>query len=198
MTFVVTTQYRQVAAIINTLNADRFPLLLTSLIQKLHNKNTRLFSEEEEEKLSNMFGLNSKDIKEVLECLSYTFEQSAFTSTSPEDLYNILLSGGFDEVHATAVSGTWAAEASAYVSKLKEQKIGYQALKSVDYQVNMVMHESDLSRQQDPVGIFEFKIGDPVNTKGDQTLQLEFNHSELYSFFSDLDRLQQQLDALSR
>lgn len=81
--------------IINTLNADRFPLLLTSLIQKLHNKvnlslsglfryilfasmypqNTRLFSEEEEEKLSNMFGLSSKDIKEVLECLSYTFEQ---------------------------------------------------------------------------------------------------------------------------
>ncbi len=63
------------------------------------------------------------------------------------------------------VSSVWAAEASAYVAKLKDQKLGFQTLKSVDYQLNMVMHESDLSRQQDPVGIFEFKSGDPANTK---------------------------------
>lgn len=29
----------------------------------------------------------------------------------------------------------------------------------------MVVHESDLMRQQDPVGIFELKIGDPVTAK---------------------------------
>lgn len=63
------------------------------------------------------------------------------------------------------MSATWSAEASAYVTKLKDQKLGYQALKSVDYQLNMVMHESDLSRQQDPVGIFELKIGDPANSR---------------------------------
>lgn len=80
-------------------------------------------------------------------------------------LFMFFLNNELMELMEKAVSGTWAAEASAYVSKLKEQKIGYQALKSVDYQVNMVMHESDLSRQQDPVGIFEFNIGDPVNTK---------------------------------
>lgn len=114
-------RYKQVAALINTLDSERLPLLLTSLIQKLHNKSTRLFTEEEEEKLAGMFSLSTKDLKDVLECLSYTFEQvsfrlnisisniminhclmlqSAFTSTNPEDLYNILLSGEFDESHA--------------------------------------------------------------------------------------------------
>lgn len=66
------------------------------------------------------------------------------------------------------MSATWSAEASAYVTRLKDQKLGYQALKSVDYQLNMVMHESDLSRQQDPVGIFELKIGDPANSRVSQ------------------------------
>eukprot|EP01033_Poteriospumella_lacustris_P001776 gene1776-1290_t len=165
MGFVVATRYRQVAAMINSLNPDKFTLLLTSLIQKLHDKSARLFSDEEEEKLGNMFGVTPKDLKDILECLSYTFEQSAFTSTSPEDLHTVLISGGFDEAHARAVSATWSAEASAYVTRLKDQKLGYQALKSVDYQLNMVMHESDLSRQQDPVGIFELKIGDPANSR---------------------------------
>lgn len=47
-----------------------------------------------------MFGVTPKDLKDILECLSYTFEQSAFTSTSPEDLHTVLISGGFDEAHA--------------------------------------------------------------------------------------------------
>lgn len=59
------------------------------------------------------------------------------------------------------MTGTWAAEAAGYVAKLKDQKLGFRTLKTVDYKLNMVMHESDLSRQQEPVAVFELKIGDP-------------------------------------
>lgn len=73
--FLFASRYKQVAALINTLDLERLPLLLTSLIQKLHNKSTRLFTEDEEEKLAGMFSLSTKDLKDVLECLSYTYEQ---------------------------------------------------------------------------------------------------------------------------
>ncbi len=36
----------------------------------------------------------------VLDCICYTFEQAAFTSTGPEALYEILLNAGFEDSHA--------------------------------------------------------------------------------------------------
>jgi len=216
MVFQVSSRYKLAAAMVNNLPIDKFPLLITSLLQKLHIKNSRLFTEDEENKLLNLFNLTTNQLNDVLDCLSYTFEQSAFTSTGPEELYEILLSGDFDEPHAKVVGRSWAAEAAGYVAKLKDQRLGYRSLNSVDYRLNMVMHESDLLRQQEPVAIFELKIKDQVSTvesltnnnKDDdenkkknakeETLQLEFNHSELYAFFSQLERLQQQVDALSK
>jgi hypothetical protein len=38
LVFFTFSRYRQVAAMINSLNPDKFTLLLTSLIQKLHDK----------------------------------------------------------------------------------------------------------------------------------------------------------------
>jgi hypothetical protein len=191
-------RFKQIAVLINSLNLEKISLLLTSLIQKLHVKESRLFKDEELAKLSQMFELETSQLNDVLNCLSYTFEQSAFTSTGPEDLYTVLVDAGFDHDHAQAVTVTWAAEAAGYVAKLKDQKLGYRTLKTVDYKLNMVMHESDLSRQQEPVAVFELKIGDPTTVGKDETMQLEMNHNELYSFFAELDRLQLQIDALSK
>lgn len=65
-----------------------------------------------------MFELETTQLNDVLNCLSYTFEQvssinfyiclkyeltllqSAFTSTGPEDLNTVLVDAGFDHDHA--------------------------------------------------------------------------------------------------
>jgi hypothetical protein len=79
----------------------------------------RLLTPEEEESLKELFQLNAQELKTVLDCLCYTFEQvgiriylsihtvnifdllqAAFTSTGPEALFEVLLNSGFDEPHA--------------------------------------------------------------------------------------------------
>jgi COMM domain containing 10 len=86
------------------------------------------------------------------------------------------------------------------VSKLKEQKLGYRSLQSVDYHLNMVVGQSALTRQQDPLSIFELTIDENDKSKlpEQEKIVLEFDHSELYSFFTQLERMQQQLDSLAK
>lgn len=69
----------------------------------------------------------------------------------------------------------------------------------------MVMGQSELFRQQEPVAIFELQIDEAALEKkadGQQTksekVTVEFDHGEMYSFFTQLERIQQQLDSLGK
>ena len=64
-----------------------------------------------------------------------------------------------------------------------------------NYHLNLKLGQSDLTKLQDPTALFEFTLKNP----GDATekLCIEFNHDELFSFFNDLELVQQQLDQLS-
>lgn len=168
-------------------------------------QNAKLFKEEEEAQLKTLFSFTNEELSAVLDCCCYTFEQAAFTSTGPEPLYDILLSAGFSEAHGKVMGRTWASEAAEYISKLKDQTLGYRSLAHVDYHLNMVVGQSELTRQQEPAALFELSITNPAGAadKGSSSqqvdkLRLEMSHSELYSFFNELERMQQQLDRLSK
>lgn len=86
-----------------------------------------------------------------------------------------------------------------------------------DYHLNMVLSQSALSKQQEPTAVFEFTLSAGANdsaavksgtdvmsadssgvigSASSDKLCMEFNHAELFSFFTQLERMQQQLDAL--
>jgi hypothetical protein len=82
----------------------------------------------------------------------------------------------------------------------------------------MVVGQSNLTRQQDPLAIFELTIDETTDKKqvsyffvkfamscsltrlcfSQEKVIMEFDHGELYSFFTQLERMQQQLDALGK
>jgi hypothetical protein len=93
------------------------------------------------------------------------------------------------------------------------------SLTHTDYHLNMVLGQSGLTRQQEPSALFEFTIregesnannnssddcsgGDgegvtgAMGSAGGEKLLVEFSHEELFAFFGQLERMQQQLDAL--
>lgn len=114
-------------------------------------------------------------------------------------MFDILLSAGFAEAHAKIIGRTWATEATEYIAKLKDQSLGYRYLSNVDYHLNMVTGQSELTRQQETCAIFELTVQNSLTDASQaEKLLLEFNHEELYSFFNDLERMQQQLDRLSK
>jgi len=191
---------------INKTPLDKFPLLLTRVIQKLHIRDARLFSAAEESQLKTLFSFTDEELRLVLDGCCYVFEQAAFTSTNPEVLYGFLLDAGFDEAHGKALGRLWAAEAPGFVSKLKARALGGPSVLETDYHLNLIMGESSLSRLQEPTALFEFTIGTSGRAEESQTEMLmgdikkigvEFSHSELFSFFTQLERIQGQLDNLS-
>ena len=94
----------------------------------------------------------------------------------------------------------WATEGAGFVSALKTQTLGYSSLSAVDYHLNMTVGQSDLARTQEPTAIFELSLKHPTIANlvpKIEKLPLEFSHQELYSFFADIERIQQQLDGLN-
>lgn len=199
MSFKIASRFREAALVINTLPVDKFPHLLTRILGKLHLRNSRLFTEEEEEKMKTLFALSVENLRLVLDCCCYIFEQAAFAATGPEPLYDILLSAGFDEPHGKIIGRMWASEAAEFIGKLKERTLGSNTLLETSYHFNLIMSESQLTKQHEPTAIFEFNLSQAAGGKEGvgEKQAVEFTHKELYSFFEDLERIQHQLDALA-
>jgi len=199
MSFKVASRFREAAAVINTLPTDKFPHLLTRVLGKLHLRNARLFTEEEEDKMKTLFALNDESLRMVLDCCCYIFEQAAFSATGPEPLYDILLSAGFDEAHGKVLGRMWAAEAADFIAKLKERTLGSNALLETAYHLNLVTSQSELNKLHEPTAIFEFSLSQGVGEKEGvgEKQAVEFSHQELYQFFGDLEKIQHQLDSLA-
>jgi hypothetical protein len=79
MSFKISLKFREAADISNLIPVEKFPLLLNRIIEKLHLRNERLFNETEETKLKNLFNLSSEELRLVLDCCCYIFEQAAFS-----------------------------------------------------------------------------------------------------------------------
>lgn len=197
-------RFRDAATIINKISLEKFPLLLTRIMAKLHIRNEKLFTEEEETQLKTLFQLSDNELHLVLYSSCYIFEQAAFTSTAPEPLYEILIEAGFDEPHSNALGRQfWAQEAPEFVNKLKARNLGGAALINTDYHLNLIVGESNLTRLQEPTALFEFTVSKPEGSVGlgangadSKKISVEFSHPELYEFFLQIDQMQEQLDNL--
>lgn len=198
MSIQFASRFKLVADKLNEIMPDKFGILLTRLFQKLHLKNERLFTKDEEVQLQSVFELTPEELSLVLDGLCYIFEQAAFQNVGPEPLYEQLQGAGIDDAHSKIIGRLWASERAEYIGKLKQRNIGAASLTGTDYHLNVMVGESNLTRLQEPTAIFEFTTTNPSSgpTATEKT-SIEFSHPELSSFFSQLERVQQQLDGLS-
>mmetsp|Transcript_100543 Transcript_100543/g.216970 ORF Transcript_100543/g.216970 Transcript_100543/m.216970 type:complete len:199 (-) Transcript_100543:107-703(-) len=183
--------------VINNVPPEKFMLLLNRIFQKLHLKNERLFSDSEEEQLMTVFGLTAENLSLVLDSCCYLFEQAAFQNVGPEPLYEQILEAGVGDLHAKTIGRVWASERAEFIGKLKSRSIGSSALVGTDHHLNLMVGESNLTRLQDPTALFEFTTTTPGGDELTEKTVVEFSHAELFSFFTQLERVQGQLDNLS-
>lgn len=132
----------------------------------------------------------------TFDILRLSYLQSAYAGVAPEPLFDTLLEAGFNESSAKVIGRFWASEAAAFIAKLKSRTLGSKALIDSSYHLNLIMSDSRLKTQHEPTAVFELNVSDG-NVNDDEAINVEFNHSELYSFFSQLEHIQQQLDQLS-
>ncbi|XP_068694296.1 COMM domain-containing protein 10-like [Montipora foliosa] len=193
--FQATSRLKRAVQLINSLDKAKFPLLLSRIIQKLHLRDDRAFSEEEEEKLQIALGLESDDLHIVLETCAFILEQAAYHNAKPQVLEQQLQNIELADEKIQALVELWTSNGKPVVEKLKQRSLAPKQLQAVNWRLNLQMAQSNMAKMKLPNALFELRVSSGSQGVKDN-IYLEFTHEELYSFYNQLETIQSQLDSL--
>ena len=147
-----------------------------------------------------MLNLPEKDMHLVLSCCAYIFEQSAYTNIKPQSLTDQMVAATMGDEQANLIAMAWSSEGGNVVRKFRDLTVmgGPKVFVDTNWSLSINMGQSTLSKTKEASARFELNLDMP-NGDGSEAeiLEMEFNHSELGSFFEKLEQVQEQLDALT-
>jgi COMM domain containing 10 len=195
--FTATSKFKSVASLINKLGDKKFKLLLKRVVQKLHIKGEKLFSDKEQEQLQKVLQLNVEELTTVLDGCSFIFEKAAYETVSPQTLESSLSQFGVEASKAATVGEVWKSEGKYICNCLAATTIaGPMLLSDYSWRATMKVGQSNAAKLRDSSVIFDFKTSSPDGNGEESSFAVEFDHEKLYDFFLSLERIQEQLDAL--
>lgn len=195
--FIVETfQITKAIELINNIETDRFMLLIQRIVSKLHSTVEYSFKPEELEKLEKSFGLTNENINLVIDILEFIFLQAAYEIAKPAYLLTSLIKIKLSEEKSNCIVELWKENAKDILEKIRQNKtISNQRLKTIKWRLSLNLATDYKTKQKNPTALFDFNISSQI--KGDQSVQVEFNKEQLYDFFSKLEQIQMQVDALN-
>lgn len=196
LVFTATPAIKKAVILINELDSSKFPLLLTRILQKIHLKDERTFSEEEETKLQGVLELPPPDLELIIQTLEFFLHQAAYHTAKPGVLSQQLNQLDINEDKVAAIVEAWANSAREVVQKLRKQTIVPDQLEAINWRLNLQMAQSMKTKMKMPNAMFELDVKNE-NKEQHQKIRMEFTHDELYQFYNQLESIQKQLDSLS-
>ncbi|KAG8226991.1 hypothetical protein J437_LFUL000296 [Ladona fulva] len=192
---LATSSLLKALPLIDSIKSSKFPLLLDRIAKKLEENDfkTKLFSEEEEEKLVLSLGIDKESLTLVLDSSVNIFEQAAFHMIKPSSLSRQLQSLNLSPDNADLFAQAWGAHAKGIVDRLRRISISPCELQDVSWSLNLQMASKVRAKQRCPLAMMEFHL---KSDEGSRNVHMEFNHEELFQFYKTIDRIQSQLDAL--
>ena len=194
--FSSTGKLKSAVALINQLETPKFRKLLSRISQKLHLKDERTFSEEEEEKLQTAFGLSSQELELVIETSEFFLHQAAYHAAKPQVLSQQLTQLELIEDKVTALVDAWTNCARMVIEKLRKRTLAPKQLENITWRMNLQMAQSSQGRMKEPNAMFQLTVADDQSTNKEK-IRMQFNHQELYAFYNQLEAIQTQLDHLN-
>ncbi|OWF53988.1 COMM domain-containing protein 10-like [Mizuhopecten yessoensis] len=194
--FTATPAIKRAVASINALEPSKFPLLLTRITQKLHLKDDRTFSEEEETKLQDALALTAGDLELVLQTLEFFLQQAAYHAAKPAVFTQQLQQLDMDEDKVKTVVEAWTSSGREVVQRLRQRTLNPKQLEDINWRLSLQMAQATQVKMKMPNAMFELAVKNE-NTDTREKIRMEFTHDELYKFYNQLETIQKQLDSLS-
>uniref|UniRef100_A0A8C6M1Y7 COMM domain containing 10 n=2 Tax=Nothobranchius furzeri TaxID=105023 RepID=A0A8C6M1Y7_NOTFU len=191
-----TQSIKEAVTFINEIDANKFPRLISRIIQKLHLKGERTFSEEEEQKLRAALSLDKRALNLVLETSAFILEQAVYHNIKPAALQQQLEVIHLNPEKAEVFSQSWAAAGPELVEKLKRNIFAPKKLEHVGWQLNLQMAQSSQTRLKSPSAVLQLGIKSE-DSEAQENVFVEFNHQQLLEFYNKLEVVQGQLDSLT-
>ncbi|XP_075457346.1 COMM domain-containing protein 10 isoform X3 [Ascaphus truei] len=149
---------KQAVSMINSMDAGKFPRLLSRILQKLHLKAERSFSEEEEEKLQVAFSLDKEDLHLVLDTIAFVLEQAVYHNVKPALLRQQLESIHLDPDKSEAFVSAWDAAGQETVEKFRQRILAPKKLETTAWQLNLQMAQSTQAKMKSPQAVIELGV----------------------------------------
>lgn len=191
-----TQSVKDAVVLINGIDLNKFSRLLSRILQKLHLKGERTFSEEEEEKLQAALSLDKQNLGLVLETAAFILEQAAYHNVKPPSLKQQLESVHLSSEKAEAFSQAWTSSGPDLVEKLRQRIFAPKKLEHVGWQLNLQMAQSSQAKLKAPHAVLELGLHNE-DSEGVEKVFMELNHQELLDFYNKLEMVQTQLDSLT-
>ncbi|XP_044053840.1 COMM domain-containing protein 10 isoform X1 [Siniperca chuatsi] len=191
-----TQSIKEAVTFINAIDVNKFSRLISRIIQKLHLKGERTFSEEEEQKLQAALSLDKQALNLVLETVAFILEQAVYHNVKPASLQQQLEAVHLNPDKAEMFSQTWATAGPELVERLKHNIFAPKKLEYVGWQLNLQMAQSSQARLQSPSAVLQLGLHSE-DSEVQENVFVEFNHQELLEFYNKLEIVQGQLDSLT-
>ncbi|XP_043966202.1 COMM domain-containing protein 10 [Gambusia affinis] len=191
-----TQSIKEAVNFINTVDVNKFSRLLSRIIQKLHVKGERTFSEEEEQKLQAALTLDKHALNLVLETTAFILEQAVYHGIKPASLQQQLEEIHLNSDKAEVFSQAWASAGPELVEKLKRNIFAPKKLDYVSWQLNLQMAQSSQARLKCPSAVLQLGVRNE-DSEVQENIFVEFDHQQLLEFYDKLEIVQGQLDSLT-
>ncbi|XP_065060240.1 COMM domain-containing protein 10-like [Rhopilema esculentum] len=193
--FVATANLKRAIQLVNDLDISRFGKLLQRILQKIHLRDERSFTDEEEEKLQAAFQLSPDEIGAVLDTLSFILEQAAYHSAKPAILQQQLESIELNAEKVNAFVDLWTENGASVITKLRKRSLAPKQLDTINWRLNLQLAQKTRTKMKLANAFVE--LGLKSSSSEDEKIRLEFTHGELFEFFQKLETIQSQLDTLT-
>mmetsp|Transcript_17604 Transcript_17604/g.42968 ORF Transcript_17604/g.42968 Transcript_17604/m.42968 type:complete len:211 (-) Transcript_17604:161-793(-) len=206
--FSLTKRLKEAVALTNKLDQKRFPKVLGRVIQKQGDQSGKIFTEEEEEQLSSILGLEKSELDKVLSLSKYVFEQAAYNNASGSNLLENLQKAGMSQEPAEAYSRVWHEQRRVLVKKLQQFTLGApKVLVDTDWRFNLKMSSQAFEKEKELKSVVRFSLGDATlltpgsedeesKKNGVEDICLELGKDGLVDLYNKLETIQTQIDAL--
>uniref|UniRef100_A0A8C7SAM4 COMM domain containing 10 n=1 Tax=Oncorhynchus mykiss TaxID=8022 RepID=A0A8C7SAM4_ONCMY len=153
-----TQSIKEAVTSINTIELNKFSRLLSRILQKLHLKEERTFSEEEEQKLQSALSLDKQDLSLVLDTTAFILEQAVYHNVKPASLKQQLEKIHLSPEKAEAFCQAWTAVCPDVVEKVRQRIFAPKKLEHVGWQLNLQMAKSTQAKLKDPHAVLELGV----------------------------------------
>ncbi|XP_060558279.1 COMM domain-containing protein 10-like [Ruditapes philippinarum] len=194
--FTSTPSIRKAVGLINEVDQGKFPLVVSRILQKLHLKDERTFSEDEEEKLQGTLGMSGPDLELLLQTLEFFLQQSAYHTAKPAALSQQLSQLGMDQDKVDTIVESWTTKGREVIQNLRQRALMPNQLTDINWRLNLQMAQSMETKQKLPNAMFELGVH-REGQEDKEKIRMEFTHDELYQFYNQLETIQKQIDGLS-
>uniref|UniRef100_A0AAR2JM26 COMM domain-containing protein n=1 Tax=Pygocentrus nattereri TaxID=42514 RepID=A0AAR2JM26_PYGNA len=143
-----TQSIKEAVGHINQVDANKFGRLLSRILQKLHLKGERSFSEDEEQKLQTALAMEKQALHLVLETTSFLLEQAVYHNIKPASFKQQLENIHIAPDKAEAFCQAWATAGPDVVEKIRQRifapKKNLGILMSCDGGYPVILHRKDV------------------------------------------------------